>query len=257
MTAAEVRIEPHRAKITTAETEALEAVMPMAFEPAVYPVRGGFVLLAGERRWTAMVRQYSILHVWSVRTWSDFFAWMLLDARRTNGVKVGLDRRPMNFVDAVSFVEKVKRYLPTNKNDYADQVIAEYLGLPVDDIRQTRYITNWTALEQPEDVRVMAHHELGEVAAGRIRPTSAYDRVKRYAEALEARRNAPPAAKQRAMLGNLAAQSTGLVDALQALGPLSDELEPAECETWITQLGAARRAMERVIRALKERSATQ
>lgn len=250
MTADEVKVEPHRAKLSLDELRTLARSLPSGqFQPpaATYVAGRGYVVLAGERRWGAMLLRDEPLFIVKIASWPDMLAWMIQDSTS------GAPSKPMNLVDAAAMSEKINRYLTPKRNDYADQTVAEYLGVHLKSMRDARYLSNWLEPGYPEVIQEMARREIADVAAGRVTPHGSYDRIKRALASLNAATNAMPAPKQRSLLNNLVAQATGLVDGLQALGPLADTLEPGECATWARQLGDTRRALERTIKALKER----
>jgi hypothetical protein len=248
-------ILPHRAILSGREIEALSLDLEQAgwpvLEPAVVRVNGAYQLLAGERRWAAMLRGRRDLNVWVMRRWADFMAWMLLDEQRS-GVHQG---KPMTLVDAKVMLDKINDWLRPTTRDHADQMVAEYLGLDMYQIRQTRYLCNWLGPNNLPEVQALARHELGLVAARKVSPSAAYERVKRA----DSRLRAPsvPAARQRKMLDNSVEIITGLIDGLKALGDLAGQLEPGECADWARELSAGRLQLERTIKALKERGNTE
>lgn len=255
MAADEVYVTPHRAKLSAGEVEALALDLELAgwpvLEPAVVRVKGVYQLLAGERRWAAMLRGRRDLHVWVVRSWPDFLAWMLLDQQKSASDK----GKAMTLVDAKFMVDKVNDWVRPAMRDHADQTIAEYLGLDYYQIRQVRYVCNWLDPDQLPEIQALARQELALIAAGKASGSAAYERLKRANARLRA--PAPVPSKQRTILNNSVDIATGLIDGLQSLGPLADTLEPGECAEWARKLSAARLQLERTIKALKERGSTE
>lgn len=209
----------------------------------------GWVLLAGERRWSAMCRAGVPLMAYIARGWDDFLTWMVLDFQHPGA-------RSMNAVDAAHMSIKATELLHPKRFSYPDETLAAYLQVEVDDMRATRsLITNWMTPSAPDEIQNEAAQQLREIAAGAVRPWSAHERMKRMYNRLNA---VPlPVGKQRSILGNAASMCEGLNDALKSLGPISDELEADELEAAIQKLSTGRRALERVIRGLKERRAAR
>lgn len=213
----------------------------------------GYLVLAGERRVAARQAQGKrsiTLHV--VRTWREFYAWLLIDTQwidrhpsfgpDASGVAV-----PMNIVDAAWWMDKVESHLKTTRNDMHQRVLAEYVGLPIERIRDVKYQFRWLQ-DEDEAVRDFAQKQLRYVAQGVLAGTSAGERIKRFAES----RTTVAIGTQRAILASASSHLAGLADTLRPLAPaLSDELTDQEIDAALKHLTEGRLQTERVIRALK------
>lgn len=234
------------APLTNALSRGIEFTSPIvAYQRGI-----GWTLLAGERRWAAMIRIGVPLKVYMARGWDDFMTWMIQDYPNPGAT-------PMNPVDAAHLSIKVRDLLNPRRQSNPDETIASYVQVDVNDMRATRSLIEnwWRTPGTPEEIKNEAAQQLREIAAGAVRPWSAHERMKRVHNRLH---SVPgPISKQRSILGNAASMSTGLADALATLGPISDELGVVECDELIRKLGDGRRALERVIRSLKERRAAQ
>ncbi len=218
--------------------------------PAAVLVPGqGYLIIAGERRAAARIaqgRRTITLHV--VRTWSEFMAWLLLD-KQWASQHAGLAHiaQPMNLVDAAWWVRKVMEHVRTRRDDVAERVMAEYLGLEVERIRDAKYQLRWLDHED-EAVRAYAASQLRYVAQGVLAATSAGGRIARFVEG----RTVVPVKTQRAVLDGASSQLAGLADALRPLATaLTEELTDPEIDAYLRHLSEGRLQTERVIRALK------
>ena len=221
-------------------------------EPAAVIVPGkGYMIIGGERR-VAAARATGARYVslYAIRTWEEFHAWLLLDDRETRKLAAAWEgppvQRPMSLVDAAWWVRKVLDHLKTGRNDAAERVLAEYVDLPVERIRDVKYQFRW--LEHADrEVQDYAREQLRLVGLGELAGTSAGERIKRFAE----RRSTMPIKQQRSILSAAASQCAGLADALRPLAPvLSDELTTEEIDAALKHLSEGRLQTERVIRAL-------
>jgi hypothetical protein len=228
--------------------------------PAAVIIPGkGFTVIGGERRTAALLQAGArSITLYTVRTWREFLAWMLLDeqlAPKGEELTAGRVDWPMSLVDAAYWTRKVLANLKTTRFDGADQAMAEHIGREHERIREVRYALHW--LDNPDEaVRAYAAEQLKLVAQGVVSGGTIGGRITKFAE----RRNTMPIAQQRRTLTSAAAQCAGLADALRPLVPaLSDELADDEIDSTIGHLIEGRLQLERVIRALKtikkERSA--
>lgn len=218
--------------------------------PAAVIVHGkGYSIIGGERRaaaWLALGNQHVTLYV--VKTWREYLAWLLIDAEHNHrhdwitGV-----REPMNLVDAAWWTGKVRLHLETRKFDAADQVLAEYVGHGMVNIRNTRYALRWLQHSDPR-VRDFTAAQLKQVADGTTAAGTIGTRISRFVESLAV----APVARQRAVLSAASGQLAGLADALRGIIPaLTDELTDDEIDAALKHFQEGRLQAERVIRTLR------
>jgi hypothetical protein len=203
----------------------------------------GFVLLLGERRWAAMVQTGRPLFAYTVRTWEEVYAWLMLDVDQPG-------RTQMTVSELVAVINKISTCVKVKKNVYLDDVICAYAQVDKERMQETRAVLKFLGPEYPEGIRSQARAEMVDIEAGRIRPSSAYGRIKKALD----RVNSPalPAEQQRKILTNASAAAAGLADALQTLGPPSPDLTTEERRSFADQLARARLRLEQTINALRK-----
>lgn len=222
-------------------------------EPAAVVVPGqGYMIIGGERRVAAArAAGARCITLYAIRTWDEFFAWLLLDEKVTQELAASWTgppvQRPMNLVDAAWWSRKVLGHLKTTKNDKAENVLAEYLGLDLARIREAKYQLRWVAEDVDPRVRAFAEEQLRLVAAGTVAPGTIGARILRF----EQGQQVMPIARQRAILSAASGQCAGLADALRPLATtLTPELTDQEIDAALKHLSEGRLQTERVIRAL-------
>lgn len=212
-------------------------------------IRGLYVLVMGERRWAAAVRQRGPLVVYRIDDWYDLHAWMVLDSQ----TRYQPGWEPMRISSAWGMSDRVRELLRPSMRNNPDSVVAEYVGNGTTRkrIQEMRQIM---ALRGPygEEIDRLIDREADLADRGLSATNTAYGRVKRAID----RMNAPEvsAQQQRKILNNSAQIGAGIIDGLSGLGPeLDPSLTAGECAVYVQQLGAMRLKLEQVIRQLKER----
>jgi hypothetical protein len=245
--------EPHRAHL--GDLGALIAAHQRSelLEPAAVVVPGkGYMIIGGERRVAAArATGARFITLYAIRTWQEFFAWLLLDEKATRAHEASWTGPPvrhgMNYVDAAYWVRKVMTHLVTRKNDQAERVMAEYIDLDVVRIREVKYQLRWVGEDVDAKVRTFATEQLRLVASGQAAPGTIGNRITRFADGQQTM----PVKQQRAILAAASGQCAGLADALRPLAlALTDELADQEIESALKHLSEGRLQVERVIRAL-------
>lgn len=246
--------EPHRGNLGDLGALIGAHQRSEVLEPAAVVVPGkGYLVIGGERRLAAArACGARFVTLYAIRTWEEFFAWLLLDEKATGKLAASWTgppvRRGMNYVDAAYWVRKVLGHLKTRKTDQAERVMAEYIGLDVARIREVKYQLRWLDADVDPKVRAYAAEQLRQVAAGQAAPGTIGARITRYAQS----QATMPVKQQRAILAAASGQGAGLADALRPLAPvLTDELTDQEIDAALRHLGEGRLQMERVIRALQ------
>jgi hypothetical protein len=245
--------EPHRANLGDLGALIGAHQRSEGLEPAAVVVPGkGYLVIGGERRLAAArACGARFVTLYAIRTWEEFFAWMLLDEKATGKLAASWTgppvRRSMNYVDAAYWVRKVMAHLKTRKTDHAERVLAEYIGLDVGRIRDVKYQLRWVGDDVDPKVKAFAAEQLRQVAAGQAAPGTIGARITRFVDSQQAM----PIKQQRAVLTAAASQCAGLADALRPLAPvLSGELSDEEIDAALRHLSEGRLQTERVIRAL-------
>jgi hypothetical protein len=213
-------------------------------------IRGAYMLLMGERRWAAAVREGGPLIVYRLDDWFDLHAWMIFDSQ----TQYGPGHEPMRLSSAAAMVDRIKALTSPPARGNVDAIMAEYIGDEVtrkriQHIRQTLVLKG---LHGPE-IDALIDKEVNQSDLGIQSTDTTYARVHRAIDRL----SAPPvsAAQQRKILNNSAQIGAGIIDGLSGLGPaLDDTLTPGECAVYQRQLAAVRLKLEQVIRQLKERT---
>lgn len=228
--------DPHRRRIDAEELRALGLRLERAgwywLKPLVVRTGVGLVLLAGEKRFAAKVRNGAItsIEVHAVREWAGVSAWLTLDAQTPN-------RTPMTVVEAARFATKIRRYVRLGKGDPVDDVVAEANGLHRENLRQTRYlITSVESWDEGTQERLYGDELLADVEAGKFGGSAGSDRFLRFKEQQKARLNPVDPRAQRRTLTNAVTTLHGIGDALTNLGHLSPELGDDELDAWEREL---------------------
>jgi hypothetical protein len=203
----------------------------------------------GERRWAAAQRVGGPLTVYTVGTWPELYAWIVLDARKRY-IEGAL---PIARTELLAMIEHIRSTIRIPGRSNEDSIFAEYEGLiGRKAIQETRQVAALRGIGG-EAMDRMVQQELDRIDRDETKPSSAYDRLQKYLK----RSQTPLVSEgqQRKILNNSASIGAGLIDGLRGLGPeLADTLGSGECADWAKQLGALRAELERVIRQLKERA---
>lgn len=207
-----------------------------------------YLIVGGERRWRAAVRSdLSTLFVIVCDHWADYLAWLTLDKIRENPA---YPAHPMPVTDVVILSGLVKQYLNPGRDEHMDDTLGEYFGTKPSRIGEARSLKRILDAVNPPDIEQLAVAEWDAVARGDASPSAAFQRVRNA----QLKREAPPAdtQAQRKILAGVGNTCAGLADALSNFGDPSPDLDEAERKAAIQQLGAGRRALETVIRKLRE-----
>lgn len=238
--------QPHRANLGNLDPliELLANGRRMLPPAAVITAGKGYTVIGGERRAAAQLAvnpRALTLHV--VRTWEEFFAWLLVDIDEPG------ERLPMNVVDAAWWFDKVGGHLKTRKYDVPQDVMAEYLDLELQHVRNVLYQLKWLRPGVDEAVRKYAAEQLDLVVRGEIASGTVDGRIARFVE----RRNRMPLRQQETILIGAAGQLAGIADALRPLATsgVSPELDEQTRENALRHFAEGRLQIERVIKALK------
>ena len=223
--------------------------------PAVIRERNSeqYLIIGGERRWRAAVRSdVPTLFVVVCDHWADYLAWMTLDKLRENPAHPSM---PMPVTDVVILSGLIRRYLNPGRDERLDDTLGEYLNTKPSRIGEARSLLRILEASNPPDIEKLATDEWNAIARGEASPSAAFQRVRNA----QLKRDAPPpdVAAQRKILQGVGNTCAGITDALANFGDPSPELTRAEREAAITQLGHGRRALEGVIRRLREAGAQE
>jgi hypothetical protein len=211
-------------------------------------ITGGYLVIHGERRWAAALREGGPLLAYRLADWWDFVAWMIMDSQH----RYEPGALAMTLSDALLMTERAKWYTGPSARNNADATIGEYLGIdrhPIQALRQVMALRG----QHGDDIDAVIVKEVREVDRGVLSPGGAYGRIKKAID----RKNAPVVTvqQQRRILINSAQIGAGIIDGLTGLGPdLDPTLTARECAEHAKQLGAVRTKLEQVIRQLKERA---
>jgi hypothetical protein len=211
-------------------------------------IRNQFIILSGERRYAAALRDGSPLIGEVIENWEQFLAWMILDARWPSS---GALKMPLT--DAVVMIDKITGALETTRFDNVDRTVSEYLGLSWGHVQETRQLARLLQSDLTAEQKAAIVQELRLVARGEASPSAAYQRTRKMLD----RAAAPttPGAVSRRVLNNSAVTAAGVIDGLRSLSSdFTEQLGAGECAEWARALGPVRAQLERTIKALKERA---
>lgn len=210
-----------------------------------------YLIIGGERRWRAAERvTANTLFVIVCDHWADYLAWLTLDKIKENPAHPAM---PMPVTDVVILSGLVKQYLNPGRDERMDDTLGEYFDTKPSRIGETRSLKRILDAVNPPEIEKLVATEWDAVARGEASPSAAFQRVRQAQIRLET----PPAdaQAQRKVLAGVGNTCAGLADALSNFGDPSPDLTEADRQTAIRQLGAGRRALETVIRKLREAGA--
>jgi len=234
--------------------------------PAAVAVEGGYLLLAGLRRWAATnvirlrdERSRQSAEVCVITNWVDFTTWLRYDAETTallNSQVPGVCQ-PLTWMDIYHFYENVRQVLPPHPGDKAEKTVAEYLGVHSGALRRMRYIVRHrdsgksSPLFQERATELIKRLELGEIT-----PHSAYSHLQ---DLIHYR--PPPGAGdkqvthadgQRHIITTAIAQLSGINQGLGLVGVPATDLSRAEIIEWLRGLRVARAQIGQIVSLLRE-----
>lgn len=222
--------------------------------PAVFKLPDGtYTVLAGERRAVALIRcGYREVPAHEIRSWAEFEKWLNRDVQAASQTRMpGMRFGP---IEAGNLANQVRGLLSPKKTDWPDQVLATYTAVPLEALRDGRYLTGKYATHESPEVRAAAVDAIEAVNRGELTSSTAVKRVGKVERELTTGRRPSGPLVQRKVIGNAVSAASGIATALESVGPLNEHLTTAEREEWAKGLRRSRLSLDRFIKDLEGRT---
>lgn len=216
----------------------------VAYRPSV-----GWVLLGGEHRLAAASAPGAKGLFIVVRSWTEFCAWMAVDASDSR-------RTPMDPLVQVAFLERATAALKPGRGERTTLDVAEYANSHRQIIDNVRYVVGLTRdPDEPEALRDFAQLKLDEVERGDFTGHGVRDAVNRFRTRLsEGDRPMQSAAAQRKAFESVG-QLEGIIAALADLGPINPDLPKEERDKLADRLARLGAPLTKIKKMLRGESA--